>query len=153
MEKELSSHSIMRVLHTLECDRHDNTEEQMGQIQIIAVPSVGQGGLDSERSGHFGHCDCFTVVHADGDEIVEIRTVANPPHEEGGCLRPVNLLASEGVNALVVAGMGARPLIGFNEAGIDVYFENQTPNVGAVISALLVGDLPKMQPEHACGGH
>ena len=125
----------------------------MGQLKVIAVPTVGNGGLDSERSGHFGHCDCFTVVHAEGDEIIEIRTVSNPPHEEGGCLRPVNLLASEGVNALVVAGMGARPLVGFNDVGIDVYFENQTPAVGDVIAMLLADGLPKMEPQHACGGH
>ena len=28
----------------------------------IAIPTIGAGGLDCERSGHFGHCDCFTVV-------------------------------------------------------------------------------------------
>ena len=109
--------------------------------------------MDSQRSGHFGHCDCFTVVHADDGEIVETRTVANPPHQEGGCLRPVNLLAAEGVTALVVAGMGARPLAGFADAGIDVYFENQNPNVGEVIGLLLDGELPVMEARHACGGH
>ena len=28
----------------------------------LAVPTMGQAGLGSERSGHFGHCDCFTIV-------------------------------------------------------------------------------------------
>ena len=23
---------------------------------------MGAAGLNAERSGHFGHCDCFTVV-------------------------------------------------------------------------------------------
>ncbi len=125
----------------------------MTGTMVIAVPTVGTGGLDSERSGHFGHCDCFTVIHTDGDEIVEIRTVDNPPHQEGGCLRPVNLLAGEGVTALVVAGMGGRPLAGFNDVGIAVYFENQTPGVGDVIAMLLNDELPVMDARNACGGH
>ena len=28
----------------------------------LAVPTMGAAGLNAERSGHFGHCDCFTVV-------------------------------------------------------------------------------------------
>jgi len=125
----------------------------MAGSMVIAVPTVGAGGLDSERSGHFGHCDCFTVVHVDDGEIMEIRTVHNPPHQEGGCLRPVNLLAGEGVTALVVAGMGARPLAGFSDVGISVYFENQTPGVGDVIAMLLNDELPVMDATNACGGH
>lgn len=125
----------------------------MAGTMVIAVPTVGAGGMDSERSGHFGHCDCFTVIHADGDEIVEIRTVDNPPHVDGNCLTPVNLLASEGVTALVVAGMGGRPLAGFNDVGIAVYFDNVTPNVGDVIAMLLNGELSVMEAQNACGGH
>ena len=30
----------------------------------IAIPSVNNGGLDGQRSGHFGHCDVFTLVDA-----------------------------------------------------------------------------------------
>ena len=29
---------------------------------VLAVPSNGAGGLEAERSGHFGRCDCFTIV-------------------------------------------------------------------------------------------
>ena len=56
----------------------------------LAVPTMGAAGLNAERSGHFGHCDCFTVVDiVDGVVSEEATMVANPPHEEGGCLRPV----------------------------------------------------------------
>ncbi len=27
----------------------------------IAIPSTGPGGLDGERSGHFGHCDVLPL--------------------------------------------------------------------------------------------
>ena len=35
----------------------------------IAIPSIEAGGLDGQRSGHFGHCDVFTLVDVKGGEI------------------------------------------------------------------------------------
>lgn len=120
---------------------------------VLAVPSSGEGGLEAERSGHFGRCDCFTVVDIEDGAIVASRVVANPPHEEGGCLRPVNLLAGEGVNALVVAGIGGRPLAGFNDAGITVYFDTQIPAVGAIAQLVAAGSVEVIDPSYVCGGH
>ena len=58
----------------------------------IAVPSMNPGGLESARSGHFGHCDVFTLVHVENGEIQEISLLENPPHVQGGCFAPVNIL-------------------------------------------------------------
>ena len=82
----------------------------MGETMKLAVPTMGEAGLESERAGHFGHCDCFTVVEIADGEITGTSEVANPPHEEGECMRPVGLLAKAGVDAIVAAGMGMRPL-------------------------------------------
>lgn len=116
----------------------------------LAVPTMGEASLDSERSGHFGRCDVFTVVDIVDGEITNVGCIDNPPHEEGGCLRPVKLLADAGVQAIVAAGMGMRPLMGFNEAGILVLFENQTPNVGEVVKMAAADQLPIMDVENAC---
>lgn len=120
---------------------------------VLAVPSNGEGGLEAERSGHFGRCDCFTVVDIEDGAIVRSRVIANPPHVEGGCLRPVGLLAGEGVNALVVAGIGGRPLAGFNDAGITVYFDTQVPVVGAIAELVAAGSVDVIDPSYVCGGH
>ena len=120
---------------------------------VLAVPSNGQGGMDGERSGHFGRCDCFTVVEIEGGEVRGVRIVENPPHVEGGCLRPVQLLQGNGVNALVVAGIGGRPLAGFNDAGITVYFDNEIPVVSDVVDALIAGSVEVIDPSYVCGGH
>lgn len=125
----------------------------MPGTMTLAVPSIGAGGLEGERSGHFGRCDTFTLVELGADSILGVRVIENPPHEEGGCLRPVELLASHGVNALVVAGMGARPLAGFRDVGIDVYFEDVTPGIGDVIARLLDGEVEPMDDRFVCGGH
>jgi len=125
----------------------------MPERMVLAVPSIGEGGLEAERSAHFGHCDCFTLVDVVDGQITDVRVVANPPHEEGGCLRPVNLLASHGVNALIAAGMGARPLAGFNDVGITVYFENATPGIGDAVRLVLDGSAQAMDARDVCGGH
>lgn len=124
----------------------------MNGVTRIAVPALADGGLDAERSAHFGQCDYFTVVEVADGEVVAVENIANPPHGEGGCLAPVSLLASANVNSLVVAGMGMRPLAGFANAGIRVYFENETPQVGPVVEKMLAGQLPEMDPGSACSG-
>lgn len=65
-------------------------------------------------------------------------------------MRPVALLANEGIDAIVSAGMGMRPMMGFEQAGITVLFENQTPGVGDVARMAAAGQLPAMTAEHAC---
>lgn len=120
---------------------------------VLAVPSNGAGGLDAERSGHFGRCDCFTLVEVVGGAVGPVTTLANMPHVEGGCMRPVQLLADAGVSAIVVAGIGGRPLAGFSEAGITVYSDNTMPRVGDVVEAVVAGSVGFMEPGCACGGH
>lgn len=124
----------------------------MSEITRVAVPTMAQGGLDAERSGHFGQCDCFTVADVSDGKVVAVEVIENPPHGEGGCLAPVSLLASANVDALVVAGMGMRPLAGFASAGIRVFFENETLHAGTVLDRMLAGQLPEMDPGSACSG-
>ena len=38
----------------------------------LAVPTMGKAGLKSKRSGHFGRCDCFTIVEMREGDILAI---------------------------------------------------------------------------------
>ena len=118
----------------------------------IAIPSMGPGGLDGERSGHFGHCDVFTMVDVEAGEIKNVTTVANESHVQGGCMVPVNLLAQHNVKALVVGGIGMRPLMGFREVGIDVYYDVTRPQIRPVVEDLIAGKLPVIGDDQVCGG-
>ncbi|MCK4904264.1 MAG: NifB/NifX family molybdenum-iron cluster-binding protein [Candidatus Marinimicrobia bacterium] len=118
----------------------------------IAVPSNGTGGLNSTRSGHFGHCDVFTLVDIENGYIKNESTVSNQEHAHGGCMVPVNLLAGQNVNAIVVGGIGKRPLEGFAQVGIDVYFDSVNPHVKTVVEQLIANKLEKISPDQACGG-
>ena len=49
--------------------------------------------------------------------------------------------------------MGMRPLMGFNQAGVEVYYAGNFPTVGQSVQAFIEGKLPAFTPEHSCGGH
>jgi len=118
----------------------------------IAIPSNGDGGLEANRSGHFGHCDVFTFIDVENGEITAVTTVDNGGHAQGGCMVPVNLLAGHNVTALIVGGIGMRPLMGFRQVGIDVYHDDTNPLVKTVVEDLMAGKLAMISDDQVCGG-
>ncbi len=118
----------------------------------IAIPSNGQGGLNGTRAGHFGHCDVFTLVDVENGEIKEVSILQNQEHVQGGCMVPVNLLSENRVSALVVGGIGMRPLMGFRQVGIDVYHDAQRLEIEPVVMDLIAGNLPEISNDQVCGG-
>lgn len=118
----------------------------------IAIPSDGNGGIDSIRSQHFGHCDVFTIIDVENGQIKKESVIMNKEHGHGGCMVPVNLLAQQKVNAIVVGGIGRRPLVGFGEVGIDVYFDSVSLHVKTVVDNLIADKLEKISLDQACGG-
>jgi predicted Fe-Mo cluster-binding NifX family protein len=121
-------------------------------ILVIAVPSENPGGLDAAIGQHFGHCDVYTIVEARGREIMAVRTLPNVPHQQGGCMAPVNHLARNGVKVLIAGGMGMRPLMGFHQVGVQVVYGAEAISVGHAIQAFLAGALPAFRTENTCGG-
>ena len=119
---------------------------------IIAIPSELPGGLDAAVGQHFGHCDIYTIVEAKGEEIISVSTLPNVPHQQGGCMAPVNHLATNGVNVLIAGGMGMRPLMGFQQVGVKVFMGANAPSVGHAVQAFLLGRLPAFSTEFTCGG-
>ena len=119
---------------------------------VVAIPSAPPGGLNAALEPHFGHCDLYTLVKIAAGKVSEVKTLPNVPHEQGGCMAPVNLLAQNGVAVLIAGGMGMRPLMGFNQLGIEVRFGQGSRTVGEAVEALLLGKLPQFTPNFTCGG-
>ncbi len=120
--------------------------------QVIAVPCEMPGGIGAPMSAHFGHCAAFTLVTLAGEEVMGVEVVANPDHQHGGCMVPVDLLRGHGATHVVAAGMGRRPLIAMLEAGIRPYVAADCAAVGDAVSALLAGKAVPFEPALACGG-
>ena len=119
---------------------------------IVAIPSSNPGGLDAMLGAHFGHCDLYTLVTIEDKAIQSVNVIPNVPHAQGGCMAPVQYLADNGTQALIAGGMGFRPLMGFNQVGISVYFGGEAKNVGEAVNAFIEDKLPQFSQEHTCGG-
>ncbi len=118
----------------------------------IAVPSDGEGGLDGFRAGHFGHCDVFTLVDVEDGAIKDVSVLANKEHVQGGCMVPVQLLAENKVQRLIVGGIGMRPLMGFKQVGIDVYYDGEHRDIRPVVEDMIADKLPRIAEDQVCGG-
>jgi len=119
---------------------------------IIAIPSGQPGGMDAPLGAHFGHCDMYTLVSVKENKVEDVRVIPNVPHQQGGCMAPVQYLAQNGVKLLIAGGMGMRPLMGFQQVGIDVYYGGGLNTVGEAVNALVDGKLPQFSMENTCGG-
>ena len=120
----------------------------------IAIPSRSEAGLHGQRSEHFGHCSHFTLIEVDNGTVTSVTTLANDPHQAGGCLTPVMHLKNNGVDRLIVSGMGAGPFKRFSEVGIKVFFaeQNRFPDVQSAVAALVADILPEMHARQLCKG-
>ncbi len=119
---------------------------------IVAIPSSHPGGLDAMLGAHFGHCDLYTLVTLEDKAVQSVAVIPNVPHQQGGCMAPVKYLADNGTQALIAGGMGLRPLMGFNQVGISVYFGGEARSVGEALNAFIEDKLPEFRQKHTCGG-
>ncbi len=115
----------------------------------VAVPSEAPGGLEAQRSGHFGHCEFFTIVDLVDGAVDGVGVLQNAPHGSGGCMAPVSMLAQQGVDALIVVGIGGRPLLGCRQVGITVYV-GEGEDVQDAVTAYLGGGLAEVGPDEVC---
>jgi predicted Fe-Mo cluster-binding NifX family protein len=131
------------------CKVKDRNGEERLSTQKIAVTADMENGLDSPISGHFGHCKAFIVATIEDGEIAEVETVPNLGHTS--CADPVNHLAGLGVDTLITMGMGMRPFMAAQQAGLTVVQSGAT-TVGNAIRAYLEGLGKPMDRDGLCGG-
>jgi FKBP-type peptidyl-prolyl cis-trans isomerase 2/predicted Fe-Mo cluster-binding NifX family protein len=122
------------------------------QNMLIAIPTDAPGGLDAPVSGHFGHCEIFTLVHVEDGQVGEVILLPNAGHEHGGCMAPVHFLKDNGVEVLLAGGMGMRPLAGFQSVGIEVYFKENAKTVKEAVDLYVDGKCQQFGEAQTCGG-
>ena len=92
------------------------------------------------------------VLDVKNGKITNVTVIDNQGHQTGGCLVPVHVLSNHKVNALVVSGIGLRPLAAFNEVGIDVYHDATLPDIKPVVESLITGNLSIISRDQTCSG-
>ena len=119
---------------------------------LIAIPSDTTDGLEAAISEHFGHCAVFTLVQLNEAEVESVERLENAEHSQGACMAPVLKLHQAGVDAMVAGGMGQRPLLGFQQVGIRVYFREEASTVREAVDLVIAGQARIFAPAQACGG-
>ena len=80
---------------------------------------MSNDGLESDVCAHFGSCEYFTIVDIKDKAVAEVTAVDNGTHEgEHNCAAPAILLHSHGIDAVLVSGIGGRPLMSLTEKKI-----------------------------------
>ena len=132
--------------------RANGKPQQQRSIRIkIAIPSETDAGLESIRSGHFGHAAYMTVVEFDDDmNIVGVESVKNADHDAVGCGGVIDFVSGIGVDGILTVGMGMPPFTRFTNAGIKVYSDTTEPSVGNVARLFAEGKVALMDPANAC---
>ncbi len=119
------------------------------KIRTFALPCEGEGGLEGRLSDHFGRCRTFTLVDIEeggvkGHRVIENPLAVNHPHG-----RAPRFIAEQGVQGVLVRGIGRRACELFEELGIEARL-TEAETVSAAVQDFLSGGTRKADP---CKGH
>ena len=105
-------------------------KEQTGTIVIAAATDE-----DGNVSGHFGHCECFTIYTLENGSL-QNRVTVKP--EGGGHAAMAGFLKDRGVNVVICGGIGGPAMQMMMEAGILVV-PGMQGDVDVAVAAYLDG--------------
>jgi len=115
----------------------------------VAVPTMGDKGLDDMVGEHFGRVPTYTIVDT---ETNEVKVIDNTSQHTGGQGYPPEIMQGAGVEVMLCSGLGQRAIMMFQEYGIRVY----VGAYGAVKNAINLwekGQLQEATDETACRQH
>lgn len=116
----------------------------------IAIPSMTDIGLDSDICFHYGSCEYFTIVDVSNTDIKSVETISNfSPEGEHNCAAPSIILKSHNVDAVLVAGIGGRPLMSLAQNNIKV-FAGITGTVSNAVEDYNNGSLQELSMNGTC---
>jgi len=105
-------------------------------MSIIAIPSIGNGGLNDEMSPRFGRCASFTFVEVENNEIKTVKTVPNPAANAmgGAGVQATQIIGNNGAEAIIVGFLGPNAASGLNALNIKIF---QAPNKAITIKEVM----------------
>lgn len=109
----------------------------------LIVATENQDGINAPLAEHFGRAPYFTIVELDNDEVSNVSTVKNVSEHVGGTGSPHDYITQLQPKALIVYGMGARGIMAFQSAGIEVLKANGS-TVKEVVEAYKQGILEEL---------
>jgi predicted Fe-Mo cluster-binding NifX family protein len=113
-------------------------------MSIVAIPSMGNGGLNDQMSSRFGRCTSFTFVEIENNEIKAVKTVPNPAANAmgGAGVQATQIIGNNDANAIIVGFLGPNAASGLNALKIQILqAPNQAITIKDVMNLYLEGKL------------
>ena len=115
----------------------------------ICVPTMGEGGMQEAVCQHFGRAPTFTIVDLD---IGVIKVLPNVSEHMGGTGLPTETIFAEGVQVMIVGGLGPKAVLAFNQAGV-VVFVGAAGTVNDAVDDWRAKMLAQADLDNACKDH
>lgn len=119
----------------------------------IAIPSESDQGLESLRSGHFGHAPFMTIVTIEGADITKVESFQNAEHDAVGCGGVIDYVTGLKVDGILTVGMGRPPFTRFTQNGIKVYIDTHNAKVVDAAKTFAQGNREEMTLAEVCNHH
>ncbi len=116
----------------------------------VVFPTDENMGYLSKRGAHFGKAKFYTIVTLEDGRIVDVEVKENGGHNSGACGNAVANIMVLKPDALVVSGIGASPAKGFEEAGLAVYVDANSPTVEVSVKQLVNSKLQQLCGSGTC---
>ncbi len=120
-----------------------------GDKMKVCIPTMGNGGMEEAVSQHFGQAPTFTIVDLDTKEV---QILPNKGEHMGGSVLPTDTLKDQGVQVMIVGGLGPKAIQAFAERCVEV-FVGATGTVKDAIEDWRGGRLTKASSDNACKEH
>ncbi len=115
----------------------------------VCIPIAIDHGLDSKLLNHFGSAPLFAIVDMETRTMVTLDNSA--AHGHGGCA-PVEALAGQKVEAVIVGGIGGGAVRRLSGQGIRVYKGRPGP-ISSLVDAFAEGQLEVWDIADGCAHH
>jgi len=105
-------------------------------MEIIAIPSHREGGLNEKVHPKFGMCESFTFITLDNNEVTQIKVIENSAAEETrsrGNLA-AKIVKNNGAEKLLVKKLGPNASMALNSLKVKTY---QAPDGSILVKDLL----------------
>jgi predicted Fe-Mo cluster-binding NifX family protein len=125
-------------------------------MSIIAIPSMGNGGLNDQMSSRFGRCKSFTFVEIDGKDIKAVKTVPNPASDAmgGAGVQATQIIGNNGANAVIVGFLGPNAADGLKALDIQIFqAPSQSITIKEVMNLYLEGKLQIINSSNVASHH
>ena len=109
----------------------------------IAIPTS-----EGKLCAHFGHCETISFAEIDLNTKEILSLITDAPTEGISC-QSASWIAQQGASLVLAGGMGGRPLMMFEQLGVDVITGCPELDIKEILSLFLNNEL--IPGDNSCG--